>query len=114
MHPGKANDRLLVQEVSTSQPNSVPAVEPGPSRKPPRGRGPAAAAAAAAEGSAEDANQAQHQRRAGRRQPGTGTTSACADAVPTPAPKQALQPSKKCSADSDTIMEAVVKVSISV
>lgn len=48
---------------------------------------------------------------------GTGTTSACADAAltqPSPGGKQAhlqrLEASNRCTADSDTMMEAVVKV----
>eukprot|EP00877_Chromochloris_zofingiensis_P004183 jgi/Chrzof1/13766/Cz08g11120.t1 len=109
LNPPATNDNKA-EEVSTSQlPSPAPADEhkqPG-ARKPPRGHG-------AAEAPADDVS---HPRRTTRRQAGTGTTSACADAAltqPSPGGKQAhlqrLEASNRCTADSDTMMEAVVKV----
>eukprot|EP00775_Hariotina_reticulata_P010690 gene10690-10848_t len=79
------------------------------------GRGRPAASLSAPEAAVEDANR---QRRGTRRQGGAGTTSAGAGAAPeapSPAPKAptafgAAGRSQRFTADSDTIMEAVVKV----
>lgn len=105
---------LLPQDTDTSQldavAGNVDAEQPTSARKPPRSR------AAGEQASADDASAAaQRQRRGTRRQGGGGTTSAAAAAEnlqPAGQPVAFRPKASKFTADSDTIMEAVVKVSL--
>eukprot|EP00878_Enallax_costatus_P009462 GHUV01009887.1.p1 GENE.GHUV01009887.1~~GHUV01009887.1.p1 ORF type:complete len:535 (+),score=127.38 GHUV01009887.1:151-1755(+) len=105
------------EDTDTSQLEAAPAdiaepEQPSSARKPPRSRAPAE------QPSAEDASAAtQRQRRGTRRQAGGGTTSAAADdnlqppGHVVPVQPVAFRPKgSKFTADSDTLMEAVVKV----
>lgn len=110
---------LYAQDTDTSQLEAAPAEiaepeqQPSGARKPPRSR------SAAEQPTADDVGAAgQRQRRSTRRQAGGGTTSAAADdnlqppGHVVPVQPVAFRPKgSQFTADSDTLMEAVVKVS---